>query len=96
MVIWTPRARNDLKAIHDYIAQDAPINAKKVTRDILDKATTLADLPPLSGKIVREVNDESLREISIHSWRIIYHLRDQQIYIITLVHKRRMVTPKDF
>jgi toxin ParE1/3/4 len=96
MVVWTPRARNDLKAIYDYITQDAPINAKNVTQDILNKAATLANMPPLSGKVVREVSDESLREISIHSWRIIYHLRDQQIYIITLVHKRRMVTPEDF
>lgn len=96
MVVWTPRARDDLKAIHDYIAQDAPINAKKVTRDILSKAATLADLPPLASKVVREVNDESLREISFHSWRIIFHLRDQKIYIITLVHKRRMLAPEDF
>lgn len=25
MVIWTARARADLKAIHDYIAKDAPL-----------------------------------------------------------------------
>ncbi|RLT92815.1 type II toxin-antitoxin system RelE/ParE family toxin [Ketobacter sp.] len=49
MVVWTPRARNDLKAIHDYIAQDAPINAQKVTRDILSKAAALTDLPPLAS-----------------------------------------------
>ncbi len=29
MVIWTPRARADLKAIHDYIADDSPQNANK-------------------------------------------------------------------
>lgn len=55
MVVWTPRARDDLKAIHDYIAQDAPINAKQVTRDILAKAASIADLPPLSCKVVREL-----------------------------------------
>ena len=30
MVIWTPRARADLKAIYDYIADDSPLNAKKI------------------------------------------------------------------
>lgn len=95
MVIWTPRARNDLKAIHDYIAQDAPINAKSVTRDILNKAASLSELPN-TGKVVREVNDPNLREVSIHSWRVIYHLRDQQVYIVTLIHKRRMVSNQDF
>jgi len=35
MVIWTPRARADLKAIHDHIYKDAPINARRVTQKIL-------------------------------------------------------------
>lgn len=94
MVIWTPRARNDLKAIHDYISQDAPINAKSVIRDILDKAASISE-HPYTGKVVSELNDPNLREVSAHSWRIVYHLRNQQVYIVTLIHKRRMVSTID-
>jgi len=34
MVIWSARARADLKAIHDYIAKDSPENAKRVVREM--------------------------------------------------------------
>lgn len=58
MVIWTLSARADLKAIHDYIAKDAPQNANTVTREILRKADTLAELPRL-GKTIPELNENN-------------------------------------
>ena len=33
MLRWSVRARADLKAIHDYIAKDSPLNAKAVARE---------------------------------------------------------------
>ena len=94
MVIWTPSARADLKAIHDYIAKDAPLNAKAIAGDIVRKADTLAGLPYL-GKAIPEVNEDSLREISAHSWRILYHLRQNNIFILAVVHKRRQLSADD-
>jgi len=88
MVIWTPRARFDLKAIHDYIAKDSRQNAQRVAREILHKADALAE-PPRPGRKVPEINDSDLREISAYSWRIIYHLRNNSVFIVTLIHKRR-------
>ena len=95
MVIWTPRARADLKAIHDYIAKDSRQNAQKVAREILHKADALAE-PPRSGRTVPEINDPDLREISAYSWRIIYHLRNERVFIVTLIHKRRQPGVEDF
>jgi plasmid stabilization system protein ParE len=94
MVIWTPRARADLKAIHDYIAKDSRQNAQTVAREILRKGDTLAE-PPRPGRTVPEVNDPSLREIPAYSWRIIYYLRDHRIFIVTLIHKRRLPGSQD-
>ena len=94
MVVWTPRARADLKDIHDYIAEDSPINAKAVINRILDKAEPLAELPTI-GKVVPEVNDGLLREINVQSWRIIYHAYDNQVSIITVIHKRRHIEAGD-
>jgi len=45
MVIWTPRARADFKAIHDYIAKDSPVNAKNVARVLLRKSESLSNVP---------------------------------------------------
>ena len=94
MVIWTPRARADLKSIHDYIAKDSRQNAQKVAREILRKADTLAE-PPRPGRQVSEVNDPNLREISAHSWRIVYHLSNDDVFIVALIHKRRRPGAED-
>ncbi len=37
MLRWSQRARADLKAIHDYIAKDSPLNAKAVARELLQR-----------------------------------------------------------
>lgn len=94
MVIWTPRARADLKAIHDYIAKDSRQNAQRVAREILQKADALAE-PPRPGRKVPEINDPDLREISAYSWRVIYHLRNNSVFIVTLIHKRRQPGEQD-
>jgi|SRR3989338_1930236 len=90
MVIWTPRARADLKAIHDHIAKDSPLTAKKIVREMAQKPNVLLELPQM-GRKVPEINDDNLREISLHPWRIIYHLRQSRIFIVTVVHKRRQI-----
>jgi toxin ParE1/3/4 len=82
MVIWTLRARADLKAIHDYIAKDSRENAKRVAHEIRRKGEALVE-PPRVGRKVPELNDPQLREISAYSWRIIYHLRDGNVFIVT-------------
>lgn len=94
MIIWTPRARADLKAIYDHITKDAPLNAKTVTQAIVHKTQTVLQIP-LVGKKVAEVADENLREISLYSWRILYHIQQDKVYVLTLVHKRRNLHAQD-
>lgn len=62
-MIWTPRARADLKAIHDYIAHDSPKNAKKIVQGMINKVETLMNLPNF-GKMTQEMQDPLIREIS--------------------------------
>jgi toxin ParE1/3/4 len=93
MVIWTPRARADLKAIYQRIYKDSPINAKNVRDSILAKAAELDDFPG-THKVVPEAKRNDLHEVSVSTWRIIHHPRNNNIYIITVVHKRRILTDK--
>ena len=88
MVTWTARARADLKAIHNYIAKDSPQEAKRVVCEMLSRASALAETPHV-GRVVPELNDPQVREISAYSWRILYHVRDQQLFVLTVIHKRR-------
>ena len=94
VVIWTPRARADLKAIHDYIAKDSRQNAQRVVREILRRADELAE-PPRLRHVVPEVNDPQLREIPVYSWRVIYYLREDTEFVVTVIHKRRQPSTED-
>lgn len=91
---WSQRARADLKAIHDYIAKDSPMNATAVVRDIIARAATLPEAPRI-GRRVPELDDPDIREIPAHSWRVIYQLRANDVFIVTLVHRRRAPTPDE-
>lgn len=86
---WTLRARADLKAIHDFIAPDSPHNAKSVVREIVQRAS-LIDQTPSVGRQVVESEDILLREIPVHSWRVLYQHRGDDVIDVTIVHKRRL------
>jgi plasmid stabilization system protein ParE len=45
VVSWSLRARTDLKAIHDHISKDSPINAKTVVREIVGRANLIDQTP---------------------------------------------------
>ncbi len=55
-VKWTPQARNDLKAIYDYIAQDSKYYAKIFKDTLLNKVEHLIKFPEM-GRMVPEYNN---------------------------------------
>lgn len=88
MVIWSEIAKTDLRAIYDYIANDSRHYAKKVAQDIREKSDILSGLPHM-GRVVPELEDKYIRELSLYSYRIIYEVKNEQVYILTIVHKRQ-------
>lgn len=50
MVEWTNPAKQDLKSIHDYIANDSQFYAKKVSSEIVEKTEILNTFPEI-GRI---------------------------------------------
>jgi len=94
MVIWSQSARVDLRSIHDFIAHDSRFYAKKVIQDIREKADILEQLPR-TGKKVPELNEDHVREISLYSYRVIYEIGDQGIFVLAVVHKRRDLKAED-
>ena len=92
MVIWTDPAKADLRAIHDFIAQGSKSYAKKISQDIFEKTRTLT-LLPLSGRMVAELDDPDIREITAHTYRVIYETRGPDCYVLAVIHKRRELRP---
>ena len=88
MVIWTAHAIRQLRHIHNHIAHDSPIYAKRVSDALVRKTLLLEDLPRL-GRVVPEFEDQSIREIPMYSYRIIYELKTNHIDVLAVIHKRR-------
>lgn len=88
MVIWSEPAKADLRSVHDFIAHDSRHYAKKVTQDFRERTDILDELPKV-GKKVPELNNENVRELSLYSYRIIYEIKKNQIFVLAVVHMRR-------
>ena len=88
MVIWADPAKTDLKAIYDFVASDSKYYAKKVIQDIIDR-TNIIEKYPMIGRKVPEIDDENVREIFAYSYRILYEIKSEKIYIIGIIHGRR-------
>ena len=88
MVKWTHHALTQLRHIHDYIAQDSPLYAKRVSDALVRKTLLLDELPRL-GRKVPEFDEERVRELSLYSYRILYEINTTHIDILAVIHKRR-------
>ncbi|MEZ5489159.1 MAG: type II toxin-antitoxin system RelE/ParE family toxin [Gammaproteobacteria bacterium] len=71
MVKWTAHAKAQLRHIHDYIAEDSPLYAKRVSEELVQKPIGLYELPR-KGHMVSELNEDAVRELGLYSYRIIY------------------------
>ncbi len=87
-VRWTETARDHLRAIHNYIAQDSIQNAHRFVDRIIHKAETVANSPEL-GSIVPEHNSPMSREVFAKSYRIIYRIYEDRIDIVAVIHGAR-------
>jgi plasmid stabilization system protein ParE len=93
MVIWSGPAKADLRSIHDFIAHDSTHYAKKIAHDIAARPDVLDELPHM-GRVVPELDNEAIRELSLYSYRIIYEIREPDIVVLAVIHKRRDFQPE--
>ena len=86
---WTIQARDDLKNISDYIAQDSVKYAKLQVVRIKTRTKVLYDHIRI-GKVVPEFNDPIIRELIEGNYRIIYKITSEtRVDILTIHHVAR-------
>lgn len=84
-VVWTETAVEHLDAIYTYIAKDSLQYALR-TVDLLTRRSEQITEHPLSGRTVPEFNVAQVREVIEGSYRIIYHIKADQIDILAVIH----------
>lgn len=92
-MIWSDPAKADLRSIHDFIAHDSEHYAKQVTQDMVAKTDVLNELPRI-GKVIPELGDDNLRELSLYSYRILYEIKAPDVFVLAVIHKRREFQPQ--
>jgi addiction module RelE/StbE family toxin len=84
-VHWTITAEGHLDAIFNYIAQNSPEYAKRIVDRITRRSQQIAEYP-LSGRRVSEYDFNQIREVIEGSYRIIYHIKSDQVDVLAVIH----------
>ena len=89
-VIWTDEVIADLRQLVVFISQDNSIAAVKLGETLIQKAMILTDHPRL-GRKLRKLPNDSLRELVISPYRLIYEIDDKAlaVYVRLLWHGAR-------
>ena len=87
-VRFTPRARDDLRDILDYIKQDNAGAADKARRAIAHTIAVLASRPHLG---IRNARAPELRSLLVarYPYRIHYLVKDNDVWIVHIRHTAR-------
>ena len=81
----TDTAEGHRDAIHHYIAQDSRQYAKRMVDRLTRRSQQIAN-HPLSGRRVHEYEAKQIREVVEGPYRIIYHIKPDQIDVIAVIH----------
>lgn len=86
-IVWTDPARQDLRDIFEFIAEDNPKAARSLLAEIKERVCVLVNQPQLGrgGRV------EGTRELVLTGTHYIlpYRVKDQQIQILAVFHTSR-------
>lgn len=95
MVKWTAHAKSQLRHIHNHIAYDSPLYAKRVSEALVQRTVDM-DTLPRKGKMVPELDEDVVRELPLYSYRILYEIKsDSLIIVLAVIHKRQHLEVDD-
>ena len=80
-VHWTDTAEGHLDALYTYIAQDSP----EYGGSTYPRSQQIADFP-FSGRRVPEYDIDQIREVIEGPYRIICHIKADQIDVLAVIH----------
>lgn len=92
-VIWTDTAKKDLNEIIEYIAQDSIEIAIQKYENIKEASEPLV-LFPNQGRVIPELlkhNITKFKELIISSWRLMYKVENNVVYIMAVIDGRRNI-----
>jgi plasmid stabilization system protein ParE len=91
-VKWTAHAKSQVRLIHQYIAQDSLLYARRVSEELVKKTLRLDQLPR-KGRKIPELNVDAVRELRLYS---LYEIKSNDlIEVLAVIHKRQHLDTED-
>jgi addiction module RelE/StbE family toxin len=84
-VSWTPEALRNLDTIGDYLRTVAPDVADRIVVSLVESMDAVMDFPRL-GRMVPEFELDDLREVIVDDYRVVYELRGDTAWVVTVLH----------
>jgi addiction module RelE/StbE family toxin len=94
-IVWTELSVEDLREIFEYISKNSAHYAR-ITIDRIYSRGHQISTNPRSGRIVPEIGDESIRELIVGNYRLIYYMvNEDRVDIIRVYHSARTLKEND-
>ena len=87
---WSLTAEEDIREIELYIARDSIHYAVHFVDSLIDAVQHLRHSPQM-GRIVPEMNQDHIRELIFHSYRIVYLSEDNTVTILRVINAARQL-----
>jgi plasmid stabilization system protein ParE len=85
---YTPESIGDLARLREFIASKNPESASRIAAELVAGIARLKDLPQLGRKVLKAPNPEAVRDLSVGMYIVRYLVRDNEIHILRIWHKR--------
>jgi plasmid stabilization system protein ParE len=92
-VNWTKTAVSHLQRIHDYIAADSAIYARRMIGRLRRRTRQIVGFPLMGGKVI-EYDADDVREVLEGPYRIIYRALSNRVDILAVVHGAQLLPPE--
>lgn len=89
-VNWTAQALRRLQQLHDYIAKDQPLDARRFVDKLTQRTAELAEQSQ-TGLRVPKYAREDVRQVFEGDYRIVYRILSDRIDIVTVRHMARLL-----
>ena len=88
-IIWSPRSRDDLRDIKEYISLDSPVKANKFIDEVIEYPERLS-LFPNASRPIPGCDIVNAKEVFYKGYRIAFRIVNENIEILTIHHGSKL------
>ncbi len=89
-IIWTNEALQSLQDIKDYISLDNEKRANDFVNYLIGRSEIIRQNKQI-GRIVPEISNNSIRELIVKNYRMVYKIHGDKIEILTVFEAHKLL-----